>query len=363
MANPHFIVKCHGLTVSTVPYIVPDNTYIITVTYTGVTLKDLMVKMDKVTRDILMQDPPLALFKNGNTTGRKTKACEGIEDYLRQRVETRQDGKVVVTEQGDPNINIRNHLPGTRLSDMKLTTEEPDAAQKRLFGIYSKYPGSPAIVNTSEFDTTLSELISRKPGVYILFVCRTDEGLSMFKQQYEENPDFTTLVNAFILFKKRGEHKRADTMIQGLPLPLKEIFIHIAKNPTLKNIEQAMAYLKDAPPPSVVLARSDSGKTDTIEVDTQAVLDAIKKVQAKKRSELQEEIDYFKSDDLRRNQKPDIIGYFDAKIASLRSEMASLVPPPISQIRSSLYHHSADVEGGKKRRKTRRRKTKRTLRV
>lgn len=365
MALPHFIVKCHGVNASTEPFFVPANTYIITVTAAGITLKDVMVKMDNVTRDILKEaDPvaaPMELFEGGNTTTRKTEACKGIEAYLRRRVETTQaDGKVVVTEHGDPNINIRIHIPHTRLPNMKLTTEEPDAVQKRLFGIYSKYPGIPAMVdNTSEINMTLSELVRRKTGVYILFVCRKDEGLLMFEQQFKENPDFKLLVNAFLLFKQREEHTRADAMIKELPFPLKEIFIHIAKNPTLKNIQEAMAYLKDEPPPSVVLARKDSSTTDTIETEAQVILQEIKKLQAAKRAELQKEIDKFTSVELRRNQKPDILRYFDATIAKLRSEMASIKPPSMPEIIRSVYNHSGDVEGGKKRRKTRRRKTKR----
>ena len=40
----HFIVKCHGINLSTNSFEVPEDTCIITVTATGVSLKDLIVK-------------------------------------------------------------------------------------------------------------------------------------------------------------------------------------------------------------------------------------------------------------------------------------------------------------------------------
>ena len=266
----HFIVKCHGINVSTDFYKVPDDTYIITVTATGVSLRDLYEKMSAISVGILATDPPVELFENGNTTKTKTKTCERYEANLRRQVDpVIEDGEIIVRgEHGDPNINFRNHLPGEELPNIYLSTDEPNAHQKQFFGVHTKKTKKPITIDNGEIHMLLSDFVKQKGrGVYILFVCRTDEGLSMFKSAFKHD-QMKQIINRYLDLRIQGEN--TDTLLSKFKLPLRPILKDLGDK-GIPTIDEAMEYLNDNPTPPLALSRAHSQTTDTNEDQIQKV--------------------------------------------------------------------------------------------
>jgi hypothetical protein len=208
----HFIVKCHGINLSTNFFEVPEDTYIITVTATGVSLKDLIVKMSRISVSILAKDPPVELFERGNTSKVKTDQCRTFESYLRKHVKPKidEDGEIIKEgEVGDPNIIFRNHLPGDVLPDIYLSTDEPNPERKKFFGIHTKIPRQAIQIESEEMHMNLTSLLKQKKGgVYILFVCRTDQGLHLFKSKFKTNPEFREFVNLYLNIRQQGKMQK-----------------------------------------------------------------------------------------------------------------------------------------------------------
>lgn len=354
----HFIVKCHGYNLSTNLFQVPDDTYIITVTATGVSLRDLIVKMSKVSVSILAKNPSVELFEHGNTTKVKTEQCKTFESYLRRHIkpEIDEDGEITKQgEYGDPNINFRNHLPGEILPDIYLSTNEPDPERKKLFGIHTKIPGQAIQIENGEMHMNLTTLLQKKKGgVYILFVCRTDEGLHKFKSKFKTDPEFREFVNLYLNIRQQG--KNADEFLSAVDPSLSAILQDLGDK-GIPDIVQAMSYLYDTPPPPLALSRKHSQITDENEAEVERVLQKLTAKHAAQLRALQDEIDKLSSAEFRRDKSTETIQFIDEKIVELRAEMKKLEMkrlPPISMIRRDT--HYPEIDGGKTKRK-RRRKT------
>jgi len=347
----HYIVKCHGVNLSTKLFTVPDDTCIITVTATGVSLRDLIVKMTRISVKILASDPPIELFTNGNTTKVKTDQCRTFEFYLRKRVEPEiEDGEIITEgEHGDPNINFRNHLPGDVLPDIYLSTNEPNPEKKKFFGIHTKIPGQAIKIENREMHMNLTDLIKRKKGVYILFVCRTDDGLDLFKSKFKTEPDFREIVNLYLAKIKQGQTQIAEKALTFLQPQLRPILIDLGDK-GITDIVQAMSYLNDTPPPPLALSRKHSQTTDENEEEVQNILQTLTAKYSREIKVLQDEIDKLSSPEFRRGKSKETIQYIDEKIVELKTEMKKLVPP-ISTIRRNT--HYPEIDGGKTKRKRR----------
>ena len=353
----HFIVKCHGINLSTKFFEVPEDTCIITVTATGVSLRDLIVKMSRLSVRILATDPPVELFELGNTSKVKTDQCRTFESYLRKHVEPKidEDGEIIKEgEVGDPNIIFRNHLPGDVLPDIYLSTDEPNPERKKFFGIHTKIPRQAIQIESEEMHMNLTSLLEQKKGgVYILFVCRTDQGLHLFKSKFKTNPEFREFVNLYLNIRQQG--KNADKLLSGVDPSLSSILQDLGDK-GIPDIVQAMSYLYDTPPPPLALSRKHSQTTDENEVEVEKIT---KKLIAKNSIQLpalQNEIDKLSSDEFRRDKSTETIQYIDQKIVELRKEMRKLEKLPISTIRRDT--HYPEIDGGKTKRKRRKKSNK-----
>jgi len=353
----HFIIKCHGINVSTKLFKVPDDTYIITVTATGVSLTDLIEKMSRVSVQILAKETPVELFTQGNTTKKKTDECKRYESYLRKRVEPEiEDGEITKQgEPGDPNIIFRNHLPGDILPDIYLSTDEPNAHRKQFFGIHSKKPKKAITIENRELHMNLSTFIEGKKGVYILFVCRTDQGLHMFKSKFKTDPEFREFVNLYLNIRQQG--KNADEFLSDVDASLSSILQDLGDK-GIPDIVQAMSYLYDTPPPPLALSRKHSQITDENEEEVEKITKKLIAKHAVQLTALQNELDKLSSVEFRRDKSTETIQYIDEKIVELREEMRKLEMKklPISTIRRDT--HYPEIDGGKTKRKRRRKSNK-----
>jgi len=351
----HYIVKCHGINLSTKLFEVPKDTYIITVTATGVSLTDLIEKMSRVSVQLLAKDTPVELFTHGNTTKKKTDECRRYESYLRKRVEPEiEDGEITKGEPGDPNIIFRNHLPGDVLPDIYLSTDEPNAHRKQFFGIHTKKPKKAITIENRELHMNVSTFIKGKKGVYILFVCRTDEGLHMFKHKFKTDPEFREFVNLYLNIRQQG--RNADDFLT----------VHSSLSPILQDlgdkgipdVVQAMSYLNDTPTPPLALSRKHSQTTDENEEEVEKITKTLIAKHTLQLTALQNEIDKLSSAEFRRDKSEETVQYIDEKILELREEMrkVEMKKLPISTIRRDT--HYPEIDGGKTKRKRRRKSNK-----
>jgi hypothetical protein len=360
----HYIVKCHGINLSTNRFEVPEDTCIITVTATGVSLKDLIVKMSRLSVSILAKNPPVELFERGNTSKVKTDECGRYETYLRRHIEPKidEDGEIIKEgEVGDPNIIFRNHLPGDVLPDIYLSTDEPNPERKKFFGIHTKIPGNAIQIENREIHMNLTALLQeKKGGVYILFVCRTDEGLHMFKSKFKTDPEFREFVNLYLSIRQQG--RNADEFLDAIHPSVSPILQDLGDK-GIPDVLQAMSYLNDTPPPPLALSRKHSQTTDENEEEVEKIMKTLIEKRAVKLTALQNEIDRLTSEEFRKGKSKETIQYIDEnideKISELREEMRKIEMkrlPPISTIRRDT--HYPEIDGGKTKRKRRKQRRK-----
>jgi len=308
----HYIVKCHGINLSTKLFVVPDDTYVITVTATGVSLTDLIEKMSRVSVQLLAKETPVELFTPGNTTKKKTDECRRFESYLRKRVEPKiEEGEITKGEPGDPNIIFRNHLPGDVLPDIYLSTDEPNPDRKQFFGIHTKKPKKALTIENRELHMNLSTFIEGKKGVYILFVCRTDEGLHMFKSKFKTDPEFREFVNLYLSIRQQG--RNADEFLDAIHPSVSPILQDLGDK-GIPDVLQAMSYLNDTPPPPLALSRKHSQTTDENEAEVEKIMKTLIEKRAVKLTALQNEIDKLSSAEFRRDKSAETIQYIDENI-------------------------------------------------
>jgi hypothetical protein len=329
----------------------------ITVTATGVSLTDLIEKMSRVSVQLLAKDTPVELFTQGNTTKKKTDECRRYESYLRKRVEPEiEDGEITRQgEPGDPNINFRNHLPGDVLPDIYLSTDEPNAQRKQFFGIHTKKPKKAITIENRELHMNVSKFIEGKKGVYILFVCRTDEGLHLFKSKFKTDPEFREFVNLYLNIRQQG--KNADEFLTAIHSSLSPILQDLGDK-GIPDVVQAMSYLYDTPPPPLALSRKHSQTTDENEEEVEKITKTLIAKNTLQLTTLQDEIDKLSSEEFRRDKSKETIQYIDKKILELREEIRKLEMKklPISTIRRDT--HYPEIDGGKTKRKRRRKSNK-----
>jgi hypothetical protein len=269
----HYILNCHGLNLTSQLFKVPDDTYIITVTDTGVTLKELWYKFEERSHHILggfFNGPTKELFEHGNTTKEKTEEGKRIERLLRHQADAFIiDGRVVEPEElGDPNINVRNHLPGDVLPDIRLSTREPDPFQRKFLGVWSRKGNEKPIIDNSDMDTTLSNFIHGKKGVFILFVCRSDETYAF--HYYLSDKKIKFYVDEYLQSRKPGHwsHILSGDYLMEIPPYIRDL-VKFLGDKGIYTTDEAVAYLKDTPPPPLALSRAHSQTTDTNEPEVQ----------------------------------------------------------------------------------------------
>jgi hypothetical protein len=248
----HFVINGHGLNLSDKLITVPRNTCIITITRTGVSLKELSKKLWHISENIVSAGLPEELFKDGNTTKNITQRGTDFEAFLKST----ENGR------GDPNIVFRNHLQGDVLPDMLIDLDAGDDLQQSFFGIF-KIINKKKSLDKKIISFQLSDYIEQNgPGVYILFVCRTDNFMHTLKELVKKYPSDKDMINEYLLKKRTEEEidinkftvpKRMHTLIP--------IIKHLGEI-GIRNIDEGLDYYDSNPPPHLVMSREHSNITD-----------------------------------------------------------------------------------------------------
>jgi hypothetical protein len=345
----HFVINGHGVNLSNL-VVVPANTCIITVTRSGVSLKELERKLWIVSESIVSAGVPEELFEDGNTTKRITKRGKDFEEYLKNTT----DGP------GDSDIIFRNHLQGDVLPDMLIDLDAGhDKIQQQFFGIF-KIVDKKKSLDTKKVSFKLSEYCDKNgPGVYIFFVCRVDQLMNSFKELVKE-PRWKGAINDYL--SKKGTEEELDINRFRLPkfIPMIKHLGEIG----IRDADEGLAYYESNPPPHLTMSREHSDITDKNE----AVLEPLQPyidIQRRKIREIDVELKELEEDDEPDAKYKQLAAKRIKELKKERAELIDSIEDKTYNIRLNTHQYGIptseikvqDVEGGTRKGKRRKCKT------
>jgi hypothetical protein len=304
-----------------------------------------------ISENIVSAGSPEELFKDGNTTKTITKSGKDFEAFLKNT----ENGP------GDPNIEFRNHLQGDVLPDMLIDLDAGDQFQQQFFGIF-KIITKKMSLDKKIVSFKLSDYIEQNgPGVYILFVCRSDNFMLTLKELVKEHPSDKDMINEYL--SKKGTKEEIDMNRFTVPKRMHALIPMIKHlgEIGIRDADDGLDYYESNPPPHLAMSREHSDITDKNERVLELLQPYID-TQREKIRDIEVELKQLEEEDEPDAKYKHLATQRIKELKKEKSELVHLIEEKSYNIRQHTHRYGIptsepevqDVEGGT--RKTRKRK-------